>query len=115
MTPRLKAPRYLRPKTRAWWLTVMEGWELEEHHQRVLTATCRAWDTMEAAERLLDREGLVVETKAGGPRAHPAVKIAAEARLQFFRGVRELDLDITAPSETRRLPALRSMRGPSAA
>jgi phage terminase small subunit len=89
----------------------MEGWTLEEHHERVLTATCRAWDTMEAAERLLDRDGLVVDTKAGGPRAHPAVKIAAEARLQFFRGVRELDLDLDAPAEARRPPALRSMRG----
>jgi P27 family predicted phage terminase small subunit len=106
-----RAPRYLKAQTRRWWTDVCANWELEEHHQRVLTAGCEAWDTMRAAGEILGREGLVVNTKSGGPRAHPAVKIAAEARLQFFRAVRELDLDLTPPVESKRGPQLRSIAG----
>ena len=90
-TEKPKAPRHLKAATRCWWEAVCRDWQLEEHHRRILTASCEAWDVMQEAGKLLRSEGLVVTTKAGGPRAHPAVKIAADARLQFFRGVRELD------------------------
>ena len=33
----LKAPAHLRPDTRAWWQSVHQDYELEEHHSRLLT------------------------------------------------------------------------------
>ena len=70
-----KAPGHLKAETRRWWAEVAERWDLEEHHRRILTLCAEAWDTGQAAGALLRREGLVVTTKDGGPRAHPAVKI----------------------------------------
>src|SRR4029453_13152839 len=107
---RPKAPRHLKAATRRWWEDVCRDWQLEEHHRRILTTSCEAWDVRQEAGRLLRREGLVVATKGGGPRAHPAVKIQAEARLQFFRGVRELDLYVTPPPQTMR-PRCARLRG----
>jgi P27 family predicted phage terminase small subunit len=105
----LKPPKHLEAATRRWWADVCSRWELEQHHQRVLTLCGEAWDTAQAAGELIRREGLTVTTKAGGPRAHPAVKIAAEARLQFFPGIRELDLDLEPPAQAKRPPTLRSI------
>lgn len=39
MTPSTsKAPGHLKPATRRWWLWVIENFEMEQHHARVLTA-----------------------------------------------------------------------------
>jgi P27 family predicted phage terminase small subunit len=105
----LKPPKHLKAATRRWWAEVCARWVLEEHHQRVLTLAGEAWDVAQEAGALIRREGLTVTTKAGGPRAHPCVKIAAEARLQFFRGIRELDLDLEPPAQAKRPPTLRSI------
>jgi P27 family predicted phage terminase small subunit len=105
-----KAPRYLRAPTRRWWEEVVSTWGLESHHVLVLTATCEALDLLYQANQCIQRDGLVTTTQRGGARANPAVKIALEARLQVYRGIRELDLDLVPPAEARsRPPALRSI------
>jgi hypothetical protein len=40
----LKTPAHLRPDTRAWWQSVHQDYDLEEHHSRLLTMACEAWD-----------------------------------------------------------------------
>lgn len=109
--PRRKpaAPGHLRAPTKRWWLMVVNTWSLEEHHVRLLTLCAESWDRYEQARELIRRQGLTVETKEGGVRAHPAVRIESEARIAFARLLRELDLDIAAPAEAKRPPALRSV------
>jgi P27 family predicted phage terminase small subunit len=105
----LKPPRHLKAATRRWWTAVVTDWQLEEHHVRLLTAAAEAWDRYQMARDLIAREGLTVPTKAGGPRLHPAVRVETDSRLAFARLLRELDLDVTAPAESKRPPALRSI------
>jgi P27 family predicted phage terminase small subunit len=107
--PRLKAPRHLQASTRRWWEAVASDWQLEEHHLRLLTLAAEAWDRCKQAREQVAREGLTVETKAGGPRLHPCVRVEQDARLAFARMIRELDLDVQPPAEAKRPPALRSI------
>jgi P27 family predicted phage terminase small subunit len=90
---------------------VVADWQLEDHHMRLLTSACEAWDRCAEARELIARDGLVTTTARGGVRAHPAVAIERDARLAFARLLRELDLDVSPPAETRRPPALRSITG----
>jgi phage terminase small subunit len=91
---------------------VVERWQLEPHHEKLLTLAAESWDRCAEAREQVRREGLTVATKAGGPRLHPCVRVEQDARLAFARLLRELDLDLEPPAEERkRPPALRSMRG----
>ena len=111
-----KAPKYLRPATRRWFEAVVEGWELEAHHVRLLTLACEAWDRCQQARQTIAEKGLTTTTRDGGEKLHPAVRVEADSRIAFARLLRELDLDVSPPAEAKRPPQLRSIRGgPSAA
>jgi P27 family predicted phage terminase small subunit len=109
-TQRREAPAYLQPTTRAWWESVVSRWDLEEHHVRLLTLAAESWDRGQQAREAILRDGLTTETKAGGVRAHPALRVENDCRLTFARLIRELDLDLEAPPMASRPPALRSVR-----
>ena len=47
--PAPKPPRHLRPATRRWFTGVVEMFELEDHHVRLLTLAAQAWDRCEQA------------------------------------------------------------------
>jgi P27 family predicted phage terminase small subunit len=106
---RPRAPRHLKAATRRWWESVVADWDLEEHHVRLLTLAGEAWDRCQQARELIAAEGLTTPTKSGGARLHPAVRVETDSRLAFARLIRELDLDVTAPAEAKRPPALRSI------
>jgi P27 family predicted phage terminase small subunit len=106
----LSAPAYLAATTRHWWQDVVKRWELDQHHIRLLTLAAEAWDRGQQAREAIAREGLTTTTKEGGLRAHPAIRIESDCRLAFARLIRELDLDLEAPSVASRPPALRSVR-----
>jgi len=107
----LKAPPHLAETTRAWWLNVVRGWQLEEHHVRVLTLAAEAFDRAVDSQVLLTRDGLVIQGREGGMRPHPAVAIRRDAEISFARLLRELDLDVDPPASHRvGPPSLRSNR-----
>jgi phage terminase small subunit len=103
-------PKHLRPLTRRWFASVVDGYELEPHHVRLLTMACEAWDRCSAARAIIDSEGMTFTDKFGQPRARPEIAIERDARLAFARLVRELDLDVSAPATHSRPPLLRSLR-----
>lgn len=107
---RIIAPAHLRQQTAEWWRSVHKDYELEPHHVRLLTLAAEAWDRTTEAREAIAKDGLTVTTKDGGIKAHPAVGIERDSRLAFARLVRELDLDVDGPAESRRPPALRSNR-----
>ena len=57
MTKRQTAPRHLRPKTRAWVRSVLQSWELEDHHVRLLILAGEALDRAEAAREVIEKDG----------------------------------------------------------
>ena len=82
---------------------MVDRYELEHHHLRLLQLCCEAWDRGQAAREQLAKEGLTV-SGAQGVRAHPCISIERDARLAVARLVRELDLDVTPPVPERIAP-----------
>jgi len=103
------APPHLAPETQRWWSDTVARWELEQHHVRLLTLACEAWDRCAEARAIIAAEGLTTETRDGGRKLHPAVRVESDCRLSFARLIRELDLDLDPPVEAKRPAPLRSI------
>ena len=107
-----KPPAHLALPTARWWEEVVDDYQLEGHHLRLLQAACEAWDRAQQAREILAAEGVTFTDDRGNPRAHPAVQIEKDARTAFARLIRELDLDTEPrPQERSRPPGLRSNDG----
>src|SRR5687768_5971516 len=89
-----KPPKHLKAATRRWFAGVVESYELEPHHERLLIAAADAWDRMDAARQVITRDGLTYTDRFGCPKARPEVAIERDARVAFARLVRELRLDV---------------------
>lgn len=103
----IRAPRHLKLATRRWWLEIIEQFELESYHIRLLTLAGEAWDRCVSAREALAKEGLTYDDRFGAPHARPEVAIERDSRLGFARLLRELALDVEPPRELGRPPALR--------
>ena len=96
-----RPPSHLAPATRRWFRAVVEEFELESHHVRLLTLACEAWDRGQQARRVVEKEGLVFSDFRGQPKARPEIAIERDARTSFARLVREMGLDVADPDENR--------------
>jgi phage terminase small subunit len=106
---RPKAPAHLCEPTRIWWGTVVEGYQLEPHHLRLLQLAGEAWDRSQQAREVLGEAGLTYMNRFGDPVLRPEAAVERDSRLAFARLIRELDLDVDGPAEPRsRPPGLRS-------
>jgi phage terminase small subunit len=107
-----RAPGHLRPETRAWYLSVVSEWELEDHHERLLLIAAESWDRALQAREALAEHGLTFTDRHGVPHARPEIKVERDSRVTFMRCLRELDLDVPPPAAPsgRRPPTLRSNR-----
>ncbi len=105
----MKAPKHLRPDTRRWFESVIESYELEAHHVRLLRLAGEAWDRCQQAREILAESGLTYLDKNGCPKPRPEVAIERDSRTGFARLVRELQLDIAAPADDVRVPRLSMM------
>jgi phage terminase small subunit len=102
-----KAPEHLTPATRAWVEAVLDEYDLEAHHIRLLTLAAESWDRCQQAREALAVHGLIFVDRLGQPRARPEVPIERDARISFARLIRELGLDVDAPEAPRsgRIPS----------
>jgi phage terminase small subunit len=96
-------PAHLSPTAAQWWRTVVERYELEQHHLRLLQLAAEAWDRSQQARALIEAEGLILIGRQGA-RPHPAIAIERDSRLGFARLLRELDLDTEPPRAERIAP-----------
>jgi P27 family predicted phage terminase small subunit len=107
--PKLTAPSHLRKETKAWFLNVLQEFELEEHHVKLLTLAAESWDRATLAREAIAEHGLTYTDRFSSPRKRPEVSIAESATIAFARLARELDLDVDPPAGSRP-PALQSNR-----
>jgi phage terminase small subunit len=105
-----KPPKHLQPATRKWFADVVQAYELEEHHIRLLTLASEAWDRGVAAREAIAANGMTYNDRYGCPHPRPEIAIENTARIGFARLIRELDLDVTEPATPSRPPALKSNR-----
>ena len=96
-----KAPRKLPESAKKFWLSVHRAYELEAHHEQLLTAACFQLSRAIEARELLEADGLTVRDRFDQLREHPAVGIERSSSLAFQRLVREMNLDIDPAAEVR--------------
>ena len=106
----MKPPKHLRPRTRRWFAHVVEAYELEEHHLRLLQLAAAAWDRAEEAREAIGEHGMTYIDRFDCLRTRPEIAVERDSRLAFARLLRELALDIEPPPEPRRGPGLHSGR-----
>jgi P27 family predicted phage terminase small subunit len=95
------APKHLRAPTRRWWSSVQADYTLEPHHVRLLTMMAEAWDRCQEAREAIEEHGLVYTDRFGSPKPRPEVAVERDSRIAFARLLRELNLDVDAPDESR--------------
>jgi phage terminase small subunit len=93
---RRRAPQHLSEEMRRWWRAVADGWQLDGHHELLLTKAAEAWDRAEMARLQIERDGMTVEGRFG-PKLHPLLAVERDAKVMFSRLVRQLDLDEPPP------------------
>src|SRR5215207_9871773 len=79
------APSYLSPEMKAWWVAVVEAYDLDRHHLHLLEAACQAWDRMTEARAALSANGLSYTDQNGCPKARPEVAMERDSRTAFAR------------------------------
>jgi phage terminase small subunit len=99
-----KPPAHLRSATKRWWSSVLEDYDLDPHHVRLLTLAAEAWDRGQQAREVVDRDGMTFVDRFGQPKARAEINIERDSRIGFARLLRELALDVDAPDEAPRAP-----------
>ena len=106
-----KPPKHLQGGTAGWWRSVVEDYELEQHHVRLLTLAAEAWDRGQQAREALAEQGTTYTDRFGQPRARPEVAIERDASVAFARLLRELALDVSEPADGSRPPCIQGNAG----
>ena len=83
--PTITAPSHLRKETKAWFLDVLQEYELEEHHIKLLTLAAESWDRAAQAREAIAEHGLTYTDRFSSPRKRPEVSIAESATIAFAR------------------------------
>jgi phage terminase small subunit len=97
----MEAPNHLSESAAAWFIQVTDEFDLEDHHLRLLTLACEAWDRGVMAREALKQHGMTYLDRFGAPHARPEIAIERDCRIAFARLVRELALDVSEPAEIR--------------
>lgn len=62
---------------------------------RILQIAMEAFDMMRKAQKILDKDGMVLTDKYNRSKAHPMVQTVKETRGQVMQGFKLLNLDFT--------------------
>lgn len=97
-----KPPAHLRKSTARWFKSVVEDYDLDPHHVRLLTLAAEAWDRGQQAREVIDEVGMTFDDRFGSPKPRPEIAIERDARISYARLLRELALDgVDAPEAPR--------------
>ena len=101
-----KLPDYLREETKEWAQEILDGFELEGHHMKLLILACEALDRISEAREVIAKEGAYYRDRFGKPKTHPALAVEKDNKIIFARLMRELNLDIEPAGSMGRPPGL---------
>jgi phage terminase small subunit len=89
-----RCPKGYSREARGLWQQVVELWELDPAALALLDNSCRALMRCREAQRLLARDGIILQDRSGRAKAHPAVAIEQGAMLAMLRHMRALELNV---------------------
>ena len=101
---RIKLPKDLKPATKKWIKQILNDYELESHHIKILIQAAETWDRLLEAREQIEKDGAYYMDRFGSPHKHPALGEERSNRVVFSRLIRELNLS-EEPPDTR-LPGL---------
>jgi phage terminase small subunit len=94
-------PKHLRADTKRWFASIVEEFDLDSHHVRLLIKASESWDRSELAREALTKHGLTYTDRFGSPKARPECAIDRDNKISFARLIREIGLDVSQPTESR--------------
>ena len=98
-------PQPLGPAGTALWRAIRAEYGIQDQGGiTMLMVGCRAWDRAERLREAIDRDGDVVHTRSGVPKAHPAIRDEVQARAQVMRAIEKLGLNFEAVKPIGRPP-----------
>lgn len=106
----MTAPKHLSPAARSLFNSIHELYELAPHDDAILTKALEAWDRAEQARALVDADGLIITSRLGEQKAHPAAALERDSRAAFLAGMRQLGLDYQPTPAHTRTAAARAAR-----
>jgi phage terminase small subunit len=98
------APKHLRKAIQKFWCRVVQDYELQEHHIRILTCACEALDRATEARLAVQKAGAFFTNRHGAIKPHPGLAVERDNRALFSRLIRELALDSEMPTEAYSRP-----------
>jgi phage terminase small subunit len=104
------APMHLSPSARRLFRAILADYVLETHQRSILIKALEASDRCDAARLLVERDGLLVESRMGESKPNPAVAIERDARAAFLAGMKQLGLDVEPVGSQARTAAARAAR-----
>ena len=103
-------PAHLSLPARRLFDGIHELYELQDHDRAILVKALEAWDRAEQARQLIADDGLVILSRLGERKPHPAVAIERDSRTAFLAGMRQLGLDYEPVANTARTANVREAR-----
>ncbi len=89
-----KPPKHLSKEAKRLWDEINREWELDSAGLLILQAGLEAYDRMEQARRLIEKQGLTVVDKYGQVKMNPLVQVERDSRGLLLRCFKALNLDI---------------------
>jgi hypothetical protein len=95
LAPTVASPKGLSRPAAAFWRSLRDEYDIRDAGGlQTLLVAAQAFERLQAARAILDRDGLVVEDRYGRPKAHPAAGIERDARSGLLKALASLHLDL---------------------
>jgi hypothetical protein len=107
-----EAPKSLSDRCRALWDSLTTGFEFEVAELETLRLGLEALDRAEQARLAVEAEGAYYVDRYSQPRAHPAIAVEHQSRLDWLKVVRELALTEAVDAPAPKPIAGRYVQGP---
>ena len=97
--PLMTPPRHLSLPMRTWVASIVDRYEIEPQHLKVLVLAAEAWDRCQEARAVISKKGISYLDRFNAPRARPEVAVERDSRIAFVRCLAALSLENEAPGD----------------
>lgn len=94
-----KVPKSLSTEAKRWWKQIVEGFQIDDPAGLLLLESAmKAFDDMQRAQSIVDREGPIIRDRWGQQKQHPATLVLRDSRNLMLRSLKALNLDVAPGS-----------------